>query len=206
MNNLSGKGKERLGIAILLISVFVFGFIITPAGIMISNAGAEMADIRSVGGNSVAEAYYQLHGEIYESIGRIIACIGLVICFAGITYSILLLQARKDTVKAMDNESKMETDDMKECTVRTAHELSKDNSYTAATSIPPSVGVQTSPIDKAEKLCPNCKQQVSAESAFCTKCGYKMDAEIEKNICPSCGTSITNDAVFCTQCGTKLTE
>lgn len=206
MNNLSEKGKARLGIAILLISVIVFGFIITPAGIMISNAGAEMADIRSVGGNSVAEAYYQLHGEIYASMGRIIACIGLVICFAGITYSILLLKASKDTLKAMGNEIKMATDDMKERTVRAAHELSKDKSHTAATSNSLSVGVQTSSIEKAEKLCPNCKQPISAESAFCTKCGFKMDAEVEKNVCPSCGTAITSDTVFCTQCGHKISE
>lgn len=206
MNNLSEKGKARLGIAILLISVVVFGFIITPAGIMISNAGAEMVDIRSVGGNSAAEAYYQLHGEIYASMGRIIACISLVICFAGIVYSVLLLKASKDTLKAMGNEIKTATDDMKERTVRAAHEFSKDKTNTTTVSGQAAAVVPASAAVKAERVCPNCKQPISAENAFCTKCGFKLNNSVEKIVCPCCGSAITNDTVFCTQCGHKISE
>ena len=174
MNSLSEKGKARLGIAILLISVIVFGFIITPAGFMIAAAGSEMAYIRSVGGNSVAEAYYQLHGEIYASMGIIIASVSLVICFAGIAYSVRLLKASKDTLKAMGNEIKMATDDIKERTARAAHEFSKEKSDGNIVTAQPPVSVQENSVERVENVCPNCKQPVSAESVFCTQCGHKL--------------------------------
>ena len=178
MNSLSEKGKTRLGIAVLLISVIVFGLIITPAGFMIAAAGSEMAGIRSVGGNSVAEAYYQLHGVVYISMGIIIACVSLVICFGGTAFSVRLLKVNKDTLKAMSNEIKAATDDIKERTVRAAHEFSKEKTYSNTVTVQTPAPVQNSAVENVENVCPNCKQPVSSESVFCTRCGFKLNNEV----------------------------
>lgn len=49
--------------------------------------------------------------------------------------------------------------------------------------------------------CPNCGNDNSKGSAFCSKCGTKLAAE--KYICKNCGKELPNDVVFCSQCGTK---
>ena len=205
MNNFSEKGKARLGIAILLISVIVFGFIITPAGIMISSAGSEMADIRSVGGNSVAEAYYQLHGEVYAAMGRIVACISIVICIAGIAWSVLLLKASKDTLKAMGADIKTATNDVKDRTIRAAHELSKERKTATTVQQKPSVVAQASE-EHREMVCPNCNNPIQTESLFCTKCGFKIENAASEKTCPSCGKVVANDTAFCTQCGYRFSD
>ena len=205
MNYLSEKGKAKLGIAILLISVIIFGFIITPAGIMISSAGSEMADIRSVGGNSVAEAYYQLHGEVYAAMGRIIACISIVICIAGIVWSVLLLKASKDTLKAMGADIKTATNDVKDRTIRAAHELSKERKTETSVQEKPSVVAQANG-EHREMVCPNCNNLIQADSLFCTKCGFKIETAASEKTCPSCGKEVSNDTAFCTQCGYRFSD
>lgn len=200
MNNLSEKGKARLGIAILLISVIVFGFIITPAGIMISNAGSEMADIRSVGGNSVAEAYYQLHGEVYAAMGRIIACVSIVICIVGIVWSVLLLKASKDTLKAMSADIRTATNDVKDRTIRAAHELAKERKVDTLVQQNPVSDAQTTEAHR-EMACPNCKQLIASDSVFCTKCGFHIEKKASEKVCPSCGKVVAEDTAFCTKCG-----
>ena len=50
-----------------------------------------MANIQSVGGNSIAEAYYQLQGMIYANFGRMIEQGAGLILVAAISLVILIL-------------------------------------------------------------------------------------------------------------------
>lgn len=57
------------------------------------------------------------------------------------------------------------------------------------------------------RKCDKCGNVLVIDSAFCNKCGTKLEAlqaEVMKNICPKCGASYEEDAVFCTSCGNKL--
>ncbi|MCM1088838.1 MAG: zinc ribbon domain-containing protein [Muribaculaceae bacterium] len=57
------------------------------------------------------------------------------------------------------------------------------------------------------RKCEKCGNILVIDSAFCNKCGEKLEAlqvEVMKNICPKCGNPYENGAVFCTSCGNKL--
>lgn len=54
---LTDKSGVIIAVALCLFSVIVFELIITPSGISIAKAGEEMPEIRSVSGDSIAEAY-----------------------------------------------------------------------------------------------------------------------------------------------------
>lgn len=57
------------------------------------------------------------------------------------------------------------------------------------------------------RKCEKCGNILVIDSAFCNKCGEKlepMQAELMKNICPQCGGVYEDGAVFCTMCGNKL--
>ena len=51
------------------------------------------------------------------------------------------------------------------------------------------------------KKCPSCGNAVTAEMAFCNKCGAKLPVQ---KTCPNCGNVVTDDMAFCNKCGTKL--
>lgn len=57
------------------------------------------------------------------------------------------------------------------------------------------------------RKCEKCGNILTVDSAFCNKCGEKLEklqAEVMKNICPQCGASYEDGAGFCISCGTKL--
>lgn len=58
------------------------------------------------------------------------------------------------------------------------------------------------------RKCEHCKQIITLDSAFCNKCGSKLEPIVADSVggkfCPSCGASIEADAAFCTSCGAKL--
>lgn len=62
----------------------------------------------------------------------------------------------------------------------------------------------------AENLrkCGHCQQVIPLDSAFCNKCGSKLEPVAPDSIggkfCPSCGASLETGAAFCTSCGAKL--
>ena len=61
------------------------------------------------------------------------------------------------------------------------------------------------------RKCEKCGNILVRESAFCNKCGEKLEplfAEETKNqnICPVCGAPYADGAAFCTSCGNKLGE
>ena len=53
--------------------------------------------------------------------------------------------------------------------------------------------------DTVGNICPNCKQTISKEMTFCSKCGTKLNKE-----CPNCKQVNTFNDNFCSKCGTKL--
>lgn len=57
------------------------------------------------------------------------------------------------------------------------------------------------------RKCEECGNVLVIDSAFCNKCGAKLEAlqvEVMKNICPKCGAPHEEDAAFCMSCGNKL--
>lgn len=62
---------------------------------------------------------------------------------------------------------------------------------------------------QGKRKCENCGNILVLDSAFCNKCGEKLEplfAEEMKsqNICPKCGSTYGEGAAFCTSCGQKL--
>lgn len=193
------SNNKRVVLAVLLFffSIIVFGVIIAPAGFSIAEAGKEMTYVRSVGGNSIAEAYYQLHGEVYVGFGNVIACIGVVFCLVGCFISGWIL---KPVITS--NKSKIETftNDVKGRVTRATQELTK-----------PATHYNTA--NDATKKCSNCGSQLEDDSAFCTKCGTPIAAhtdeqtekqQTEQRLCPSCGKPVSESSAFCTKCGHQM--
>lgn len=58
------------------------------------------------------------------------------------------------------------------------------------------------------RVCEHCHQIITLDSAFCNKCGSKLDpivvSSIDGKFCPSCGASLSEGDVFCTACGAKV--
>lgn len=62
--------------------------------------------------------------------------------------------------------------------------------------------------------CPNCGEELSNESSFCSKCGTNVKSYIEEQKsktsntpkCPNCQTEISEEMDFCTECGYSLKE
>ncbi|MBD5471021.1 MAG: zinc ribbon domain-containing protein [Lachnospiraceae bacterium] len=59
------------------------------------------------------------------------------------------------------------------------------------------------------RKCEKCGNVLAIESAFCNKCGEKLEAlQLEpaggENTCPNCGSAYEEGTAFCTTCGTKL--
>ena len=61
------------------------------------------------------------------------------------------------------------------------------------------------------RKCEKCGNVLPLESAFCNKCGEKLEAlfeqeEVSKQVCRNCGATLVDGAAFCTSCGTKVGE
>ena len=52
--------------------------------------------------------------------------------------------------------------------------------------------------------CKACGAIIPADSAFCPKCGVKIEKEELTNICPGCGAELMPDMRFCIHCGLDL--
>ena len=69
---------------------------------------------------------------------------------------------------------------------------------------------------KGVTLCKECGAEVANGSAFCPKCGTKVEKEIiqepaaceepEIVLCKECGAELEEGAVFCTKCGTSVNK
>ena len=61
------------------------------------------------------------------------------------------------------------------------------------------------------RKCEKCENILPLDSAFCNKCGEKLQtlfvsAELTGNMCSKCGASLSEGAAFCTACGAKVEE
>lgn len=62
---------------------------------------------------------------------------------------------------------------------------------------------------KGLRRCEKCGNILVLDSAFCNKCGEKLEPLFEQannnqSVCPNCGEPHGTDAAFCTSCGHKL--
>lgn len=61
------------------------------------------------------------------------------------------------------------------------------------------------------RKCEKCGNVLVIDSAFCNKCGEKLEPlQIEAQPavphCPKCGNPVENGSAFCTSCGNKLSQ
>lgn len=59
--------------------------------------------------------------------------------------------------------------------------------------------------------CPNCKSKVMKGKKFCSKCGTKIEEELEYEqetevVCPKCGKNVEKNAKFCSNCGAEVNK
>lgn len=59
------------------------------------------------------------------------------------------------------------------------------------------------------RKCEKCGNVLTLDSAFCNKCGEKLEplfqtGSAEKNVCSQCGAPYEEGAAFCISCGNKL--
>lgn len=169
--------QERITIAaIIFFTTLIFcGFIICPSAIGIIKAGDDMAYIRSVGGNSINESYYQAHGEIYKCMGVIILALSLMACvFAGAISGWI--------IRPILNKEKMmgSVQDFKDRTARAAQAF-KSNSEPVKPVVPAKMeeidghtGEETNDSLPVERICPACGKKVDDDSRFCEHCGQPI--------------------------------
>ncbi|MDR0919695.1 MAG: zinc ribbon domain-containing protein [Oscillospiraceae bacterium] len=63
---------------------------------------------------------------------------------------------------------------------------------------------------KGSKKCPNCGASINSTSAFCAKCGTKVEvatvqSTTAKKFCTACGGAVPENSSFCTSCGKQFT-
>jgi len=51
-----------------------------------------------------------------------------------------------------------------------------------------------------DMYCPNCGNKMTKDSAFCSVCGAKIQANVT-GVCTACGAKLPDDAEFCIDCG-----
>lgn len=107
MNELSNKERTVLAYGIWGIVVVINLLIVLPAAMKIIHAGTDMSHLSSIGGQTVAEAYYQMHGQVYIGFGRIIMAvdfvIGLVLSLFGWYIYQPIIEERK--IKVLENQN-----------------------------------------------------------------------------------------------------
>lgn len=158
---------------------------VSTAGHNIINAGEAMVRLRSVGGTSLAEAYYQLHGEIYIGIGNALANGVAVILITGILLSLWLVYPVLSFKKAADAQS---------------HPSPQTD------PIPPQREAQSTEGKNSQNTisCTACGSPLPAEAAFCSTCGCKIEQNNPEERCPTCGNTVAHNAAFCVKCGYHL--
>ncbi|WP_292751393.1 zinc-ribbon domain-containing protein [Methanobrevibacter sp.] len=59
---------------------------------------------------------------------------------------------------------------------------------------------------KKSKFCPNCGNEVTPETVFCSKCGFRLIGEEkpQTKFCQNCGKKIDINAEICPHCGVRV--
>ena len=179
MNKIPGWAKIIFGIASLVFSIVLYDKISDIAELIMA-FGADMSDLRSQSGNSVAEHYYQLHGLIYACFGRIIEVISWVIPFMGIA---IVFASIYPVIKDNKNKIKNKMNAIKNTTQQVVQIVSQDTEKMPAPASAPTSAPASAPAPAHTTAC-------SSENVFCKKCGAKISAGMD----------------FCTHCGNKIIE
>jgi membrane protease subunit (stomatin/prohibitin family) len=58
-------------------------------------------------------------------------------------------------------------------------------------------------IQSSGQICPDCKQKISEDAAFCPLCGHQI---MVIDQCAKCGKNLTPKAKFCSRCGTPVQQ
>lgn len=174
--------NERIIIAcFIFFSTLIFcGFIMGSAARGIIEAGEDMSYIRSVGGNSINESYFQAHGEIYICIGKILMSLSILSCLVAGFVSGWIIKPIVDMQKSQKMVSEI-----------------KDKVASIQPINKPVVPVTEVKCEQEiiqpnvqENIAPSEKAVVTSDVKYCTECGAQND----------------KDALFCRSCGTKLCE
>ena len=89
-NKISVWSRIISSIVILISSIGIYK-VVSDAGKEMILDGYRMSRLRSVGGESLAEAYYQIHGEIYASMGEVLVNSVFLVLIAGILIAIWII-------------------------------------------------------------------------------------------------------------------
>ena len=59
------------------------------------------------------------------------------------------------------------------------------------------------------RKCEHCENILPLESAFCNKCGERLNPlfenyEVRKKVCTNCGAQLEEAGIFCTSCGARV--
>lgn len=172
--------NERITIAcFIFFSTLIFcGFIMGSAARGIIEAGEDMSYIRSVGGNSINESYFQAHGYIYICIGKILMSLSILSCLVAGFVSGWIIKPIVDLQK-----SQKMVGEIKEKVV------------------------SIQPINKPEAPVNEVKQeqemiQASVQENMVTQEVVQVTSDTK--YCTECGAQNDKDALFCRSCGTKL--
>ena len=75
---------------------------VSSAARKLTEYGIKMANLRSLSGTSIAEKYYQLHGEVYACLGQIIENTSGVFLIAGFITTFLIIRSMIDQHKKQE--------------------------------------------------------------------------------------------------------
>ena len=145
---------------------------VSSAGKEMIEYGNEMARLRSQSGTSVAEHYYQLHGEIYAALGSAIANGIAVVLIVGIAITLWLIYP---VIVEHKSQIKNKAIELKDTTQRVAQAISNEAANAHTKKIEP-VTTDTEESNTNKLFCTQCGAAISAGTVFCTQCGHKTDS------------------------------
>ena len=172
--------EKKISSSVRIISaivIFIFTIIIfasvTHAGKEMIDYGNSMSRLRSISGESLAERYYQLHGEIYECMGSVIVNGAIVLCLVGIGIAIWLILP---VITEHRTEIKNKVYELKETTKSVVQAVSEQSSNIREQK----EQINESSLDtlsEGKKFCINCGTPMPVNSSFCPQCGFKNSQE-----------------------------
>lgn len=164
--------RALLGIFGIFFSIGAFVGMMT-AGIQMNDFGEEMSFLRSVSGDSLAEHYYRLNGEIYSCFGDAIIGASFLVLLLGLSLSVLFFCSVLHENRAEIMAKVSETQDT---TQRTAQP--KEIYATNANNVRVSDNLPQ-PVIERRRFCVQCGAEIINGTKFCAKCGNKVDTNIK---------------------------
>ena len=150
-------------VIILFSSIGIYASV-RDAGSSMAEAGDRMSRLSSVNGNTVAEHYYKLHGQVYEAMGSAIANSIAIVLIAGIVISAWLICP---VIIEHKSDIKKKATEVRDTTHRVAQAIKNENPATTTSH-------ETTHSAASVPICTNCGATLSPGTVFCTQCGNKV--------------------------------